>query len=123
MDALGQDNANVDSIRGSVLEIFPSLNYETLYNTQFIPSQGFINTIPEVYAGQQASLEKKYEATAESPEDIPTVDLNKIFEGVTYDQFVWDMLTTALTANEDLSSDLDAIQESFVSMLMDVDNY
>lgn len=44
---LGQDKASNQTLRDNVLLLSPNLNADTLYNTDFTPSVGFINTVPE----------------------------------------------------------------------------
>jgi N-acylethanolamine-hydrolysing acid amidase len=70
LDALGQDATNIDSLRSSVLLQFPNLNYDTLYNTQFVPSTGYTNTISTIYSGDEwkshtptVTSEKTFSAT------------------------------------------------------------
>ena len=43
-------------MRQSVLLRYPNLNDATLYSTQFVPSQGFINTISLVYPPAETEL-------------------------------------------------------------------
>ena len=46
MDGVGQKQITIDKIRTNVLEVFPNLNDDTVYNTKFVPSEGLIDTIP-----------------------------------------------------------------------------
>ena len=41
---IGQDNINQASIREQVMYLFPTLNGDTLYNTEFTPVVDFIDT-------------------------------------------------------------------------------
>ena len=51
MDAISQENINLKSLRKDVLLEFPNFNYDTLYSTQFQPSEGYIQTIATTYEG------------------------------------------------------------------------
>jgi len=82
MEEVGQADINVEAIRGKVLEIFPNLNYETLYNSEMVPSLEFFNTIPEIYHGEQADREYMHRHHKGDPTDMPTFDLQKAMEGV-----------------------------------------
>jgi len=53
LDKLGQDALDITVLREKVLKVFPNQNYDTLYNTQFVPSDGLIDTISLKYAGDQ----------------------------------------------------------------------
>ena len=49
LNTLGQDNLDIDNLRSKVFLQFPNFNGDTLFNTQFVPSAGFIDTISISY--------------------------------------------------------------------------
>ena len=48
MNAVGQANTTMQSVR-TALTTYPVIVDSTLYNTDFIPKDSYINTIPEDY--------------------------------------------------------------------------
>lgn len=56
LEALGQEKANNVTLRDDVLLVYPVLNKETLYNTDFTPITGFINTLPEDVKADRKSV-------------------------------------------------------------------
>lgn len=60
LDKLGQDSLNIDVLRDDVLFKFPNFNYDSLYNTQFIPVDRFINSVGIKYTGDQTEAEESY---------------------------------------------------------------
>ena len=49
LDRIGQTNIDINVLRQSVLLLYPNFNDQTLYNTQFVPESGFIDTISLIY--------------------------------------------------------------------------
>ena len=49
LDKIGQTNIDISVLRQSVLLLYPNFNDQTLYNTQFVPESGFIDTISLIY--------------------------------------------------------------------------
>lgn len=49
MKSLGQKDVSIDTLRSEVLLKFPNFNGDTMYNTQFVPIRGFIDTISIKY--------------------------------------------------------------------------
>lgn len=60
MNNLGQDSLDITVLREKVLKEFPNQNYDTLYNTQFVPSDGLIDTISLEYKGDQTKAEEAH---------------------------------------------------------------
>mmetsp|Transcript_4953 Transcript_4953/g.7413 ORF Transcript_4953/g.7413 Transcript_4953/m.7413 type:complete len:401 (+) Transcript_4953:25-1227(+) len=89
LDNLGQDALDINTLRESVLEVPPVLNKKTIYNTQFIPSLDFKNSIPLDYNETAQPLEGKW---SDYKDDIPDLKIGEIFEGITYEQFFLDMM-------------------------------
>jgi len=76
IEDVGRDNINVHTLRG-VMETNPQLNHMTLFNSQFIPSQNYHDTVPEYY-----------NRTMETPDDMPQpLDLLK---DLTWEQIMTD---------------------------------
>ena len=57
LDKLGQDAVDINVLRDKVLMAFPNQNYESLFNSQLVPSDGLIDTIDLNYAGEQKEAE------------------------------------------------------------------
>jgi len=51
MEKVGQTNISPETIRSEVLYVNPNFNKETLYNTNFVPRDGIIDTKPLNYTG------------------------------------------------------------------------
>ena len=71
MNAVGQANINLETIRSKVLLVYPVLNEHTLYNTEFDPKVGYIETDPEDYTPSAADLAGPYKN--DQPADMKTV--------------------------------------------------
>jgi len=49
LDRVGHTAITIDTLRQSVLTLYPNLNNDTIYNTQFIPKTSFLDTIALKY--------------------------------------------------------------------------
>uniref|UniRef100_A0A7S3IXY1 ceramidase n=1 Tax=Strombidium inclinatum TaxID=197538 RepID=A0A7S3IXY1_9SPIT len=87
MESVGQENISPAALRHDVEEQFPNLNYITIYNSQLVPSAGYIDTVAEKYEGEQPEAEKKYKWHEGLPRD--PID-ESLFEGL--DDFTMDDL-------------------------------
>mmetsp|Transcript_11189 Transcript_11189/g.18808 ORF Transcript_11189/g.18808 Transcript_11189/m.18808 type:complete len:398 (-) Transcript_11189:166-1359(-) len=78
MNEIGQHGISNVTLKQRVLNIFPNLNRDTIYNTQFQAGIGYMNTTPQFYNG--SSLEQEV-FDPSLPDDSPTIRLKDLFEG------------------------------------------
>ncbi len=89
INRIGRANITVENLRKDVFELYPVLNSHTLYNTNFIPSQGYMNTTREEGYGYYSK-----EFVSSPIVDYPKFDINEAMEGVSAFKFVSDLVAT-----------------------------
>jgi len=88
MNKIGQANMDINHLRNDVLMLFPNLNHDTLYTTQFVPIQGFIDTEKVILSNDTDYTQPAH--IAEHKEVIPTI--GKALKNLKVNELLWSYI-------------------------------